>query len=749
MRHRGSGLAALVALAALGCGPAERVAAYRFADYAEAGTFVVAPGEIVPVTESTSDRLGRGWHVDGPDGVRISGRRAAFEFDAPADAPLPLHLEIRVPEAETAATGGGTQRLTLELNDERLESVALEPGWNKLEFVLPTQSLRTGRNRIRLRFPASAQRDAGEGGASAEQEAGFTASVRRLAVGPRPAAPAPVVGIDGESDAVSLSVPLNSLFEVILQVPDEATLEAELTTPDTRALVRLELLAFEEDGSATAQVLAEHEFTGVWTAAHDLSPWAGRVVAVRTWLSSEAAGLATWRRLEVTAPSGAIPAAAQPVPALAWPPADAQGRNPDVFLIILDAARADAFSPYGATRPTPALEALAADGTTYTNAYSAAPWTGQAMPSILTGRDPEAHGVDRWNRPLPETIPMLQEIVGSRGYHVVLWTQHAMYQGNASLRRGFDRFVDVGLEEPLPLDPEVVFVEDVPTFALVHYLPPHAPYAPPAPHRGAYSDWATEAYAVDDIFLNTFPRGNDPGDLSADHRRYVRDRYDENVAFADAVLGRVVELLRAQGRYDDALIIVTSDHGEGFLEHGYFLHTRFLYEEVLRVPLVIKWPFGSPAFEGRVETPVSTAQIAATVVDYMAIERRGPGFQGASLGPATFEGSVAEPALFFSTRGVANPTARPRPMAALRIGRYKLLFNPGEPRVELYDVLEDPGESADLSAERPALTRFLLQQLRLRQGLSQKLRLVDGTPEAATELDEETLRELRALGYIQ
>jgi arylsulfatase A-like enzyme len=175
-----------------------------------------------------------------------------------------------------------------------------------------------------------------------------------------------------------------------------------------------------------------------------------------------------------------------------------------------------------------------------------------------------------------------------------------------------------------------------------------------------------------------------------------------------------------------------------------------LYEEVMRVPLIVKWPADTPGFAARIDAPVSTTQIAATLIDLLGIDSSEAVFQGRSLAAAPF-GSTVEPEvpLFFSSRGRAKPNARARPMAAMRIGDMKIHRYEHEDLVELFDLAVDPGERNDLSARDPVRTRYWLQQLRLRQAHSRRLRSIAGSPAEITELDAETRRELRALGYIQ
>ena len=354
---------------------------------------------------------------------------------------------------------------------------------------------------------------------------------------------------------------------------------------------------------------------------------------------------------------------------LVVPPSSGRIGRPDIFVVVLDAARSDAFGPAGGgahTSLTPHTDRLAADGTTFTRGLAPAPWTGQSIPTPAHRPLPRGEsGWRAWGSQLPDEVPTLAQLMAATGYHTVLWSQHNIYSGNRSLRRGFATFDEVPSDvltsrEQLPTAGQL-FVDDRPTFALVHLLPPHGPYVPPAPFLGSLSAWYTGDFPVDGRRLSqaSSPRGRRP---TSDDIRFVRARYDENVRFADDLVGRLVGILRDSGRYDDALILVTSDHGEAFFEHGRFLHTRLLYDEFLHIPFVVKWPGSLTGYPARIDDVVSLADVAPTLADGLGLDL-GPdvGFQGRTLLPMTLDDVPPSRIVFAETQGVASPSARPFP----------------------------------------------------------------------------------------
>ena len=431
------------------------------------------------------------------------------------------------------------------------------------------------------------------------------------------------------------------------------------------------------------------------------------------------------------------------------PPRSGRLRRSDIIVILLDAARADVFS--AGTLPTPGTDELAAEGTRFEHARAAAPWTGQSVPSLLTGRFPGSIGALTWGSPIPVEALTLPELLRESGYHTVVWSQHNLYGGNQTVRRGFERFTevrsDVLADRNLLPEATDLFVDRRPTFALIHLLPPHGPYEPPAPFAGAYTDWYTGDFPVDAPALNSAARA-DRRQPTDDDLRYVRSRYDENVVFADALVERLLRVLREAERYNDALVVLTSDHGEGFFEHGYFLHTRLLYDEFLRIPLVIKWPQTSVEFAPVVDANVNLVDVVPTLVDGLGLTHDLEGFQGRTLLPLVFDDEPLNRTLFAETRGVARSDVAPRPSEALVAGQYKVIRDEITGEFELYDLAADPGEQDDVSDCEPFWSRYLLQSLRLQRHRN-LLAASEHAQQPEQQLDAESIQRLRALGYLR
>ncbi len=313
-----------------------------------------------------------------------------------------------------------------------------------------------------------------------------------------------------------------------------------------------------------------------------------------------------------------------------------------VVLVVFDALYAGRVTHLGYERETtPNLDALAADGASFRSAFSPAPYTLAGIPSILTGRLPDHHGVTNNLARLHDEEHTLAELLAAKGYTTVAAVTNLNGSSVYGVDQGFERFVELfepqGDEEVdhvarsgeayrIPAADELVaFAADALArraegerlFLYLHVLEPHSPYKAPESFR---SRWLDPAYE------GRFASGETKPFVDTVHDRWRPDQhdvqaaialYDGNLAWADHNLGHLVDLLRLEELYDDALIVVTSDHGEAMFEHGRWGHNLHLYDEMLRVPLVVKLP-ASRARPGLVsDTLVSTMDIVPSVCEWL------------------------------------------------------------------------------------------------------------------------------------
>lgn len=632
----------------------------------------------------------------------------------------------------------GAERYRVLVNGRGLGSVEFGTEWQEQGIDLPPNSVRVGANLLVLRCLECP---------TGERHRGPNLRLRQLRLLPGAAHGRRIRSPDGGAGGRFL-MPLPAYLDVVAELPQEARFRGKLSVrgePAEPVTVALRVL------DSTGEHLAGKWHVGAASRPQrlqaDLSNWAGRLVRLRLAASASPDAEVDWRRAAVTGRGGPPRGGRLPLAEPRAPQRSGRLGRPDIVFVLLDAARADAFQPFGGPYPTPALESLATDGTSFTEAHAPASWTQPSVSALLTGFYPDSVGSDAWGTTMSLQVPTLAELLSAAGYRTVLWHQHPFYGSQRELLRGFSEvhWARTNLVDPVP-PAELLTAADRPTFTFVHLLPPHTPYSPPAPFRGSYSSWYRGEMAVSARLLNQFHSRRDPQDLSAEDRRYVRDRYLENAAYADSLVGRIRDLLLAERRYDDSLIVVLSDHGESFLEHGRFLHTQQLYRESIHVPLIAKWPGATTAYDAVVEQPVSLVDLLPTLVDGLALETDQL-FQGRSLLPIALDGRSEDRPIYAVTRGTADGWRPPSPRSALRYGSWKAIYEPLADRLVLFDVSTDPGEQRNLAAAQPLIALLLrqavLEQTALDLGLSRSSERLEVEP-----LDPEVEDRLRDLGYL-
>jgi arylsulfatase A-like enzyme len=420
--------------------------------------------------------------------------------------------------------------------------------------------------------------------------------------------------------------------------------------------------------------------------------------------------------------------------------------SPDVVLLVsIDTLRADHLGCYGYARPTsPALDALAAEGTLFEEAMTPAPWTLPAHASLLTGLYPTRHGVKAFGQYLPARIETLAQRLGRLGLLTAAVVNSHLLGPRSALDRGFQDFVYV--EEVAPqreptrrvVDQAIEWLRrprERPLFLFVHSYDVHSDYK------------AEERYEKE--FVRPYAGGADGSSrqlmafregrvkLAPQDAPHLIDLYDAGIRQTDDELGRLVGFLRTSGQLERTLLVVTSDHGEEFFEHGGVLHGTTQYQEVVRVPLIVRGP-GVPRGR-RVPAPVSLLDVVPTLLARLGLPAA-KGLDGEDLSGwfASAPPRLRERVLFGEADHINVP---PDVTRAVRRGMLKLVYDRRSERRQLFDLASDPGEARDVKdghAEMAALDEQLRRFLSLR-----------GESAATTKLSPAELEKLRSLGYVQ
>lgn len=440
------------------------------------------------------------------------------------------------------------------------------------------------------------------------------------------------------------------------------------------------------------------------------------------------------------------------------PPSSGPPSLPNLILISIDTLRADHLSAYGYERLTsPSIDALAAESVLFENAFSQSPKTASSHMTIMTGLYPEAHGLVNWdevrNQRLAVGVPTLADSLRAAGYRTEAYT----WGGNVRAELGFDRGFDVYEHSREAVFAEAAralerFAADpaMPFFLFLHTYQVHDPYAPPA----EFADRFVEPDYSGRIPSSAEELGEaiggkrswwrrhlaywervDPG--SAEDLQRLRDLYDAAIAFVDGQIGAFLSRLGPLGLESDTVVILLSDHGEEFLEHGRLLHDS-LFQEVLHVPLMIRFPDGDGALAPRrVTNLVRLVDLTPTILDHLQLPIP-PRVQGTSLMPmlrGDNDGPLVVPSQW-STSG----------MQAVRVGHWKYVRDPRSSL--LFDLSTDPFERRNLVAQHPERARRLRDSMEQILAASRTLRESFDLEPAPIELDEEAREELKALGYL-
>jgi arylsulfatase A-like enzyme len=428
----------------------------------------------------------------------------------------------------------------------------------------------------------------------------------------------------------------------------------------------------------------------------------------------------------------------------------------NVLFILVDTLRTDHLSAYGyALDTSPALEGLAGGGVRFDRAYAPAPWTKPSVASIFTGQYPHRHGLNFVLATLPASAQTLAERLSQAGFATAGVVSHGFVGPKNGFDQGFEAFdaeeakghshvSTVGVTERALTLLERLREDERPFFLFVHYFDPHYEYRR-HPQYG-YADPSVGRLRGGESIHDLRDMGPS---LAAEEVEFLERVYDEEIRFTDEGIGRLLEALARHGLDDDTLVVVTADHGEEFFGRGWLGHTRTLYEEVIRVPLIVRVP-GSGGQGRAVGAPVSLVSLAPTILDYLGIDAPDAGFQGPSLRPL-IDGSsdVDLPPVRSEVRFIvlSSESVLAEKVAfkyAVIDGRYKLIKDFRTQRYELYDLERDPGEREDLASSRPDLVREMLVTLNRTRSVESKGPAVDEN----VALDPEDAAMLRDLGYI-
>jgi arylsulfatase A-like enzyme len=446
--------------------------------------------------------------------------------------------------------------------------------------------------------------------------------------------------------------------------------------------------------------------------------------------------------------------------------------GPSIVLVTVESLRTDHVGAYGGKSPgrpeipvTPELDAFAEQATVYDDAHAVTSWTLASHASLFTGLYPSGHQTDGPRDRLDDSYPTLAEVLVRRGYQTAGVVSGPYLRRTHNLQQGFEHWdesaasITSALAHGDVTNPRMEaalrhFLEEErdptrPLFLFSYFWDPHFDFLPPAPYDEMFVGPGSEPIDVHDFDTNpAVHAGMPPAQLA-----YLLAQYAGELRWTDLYLGRLFRMLKEQGLWDEAVVIVTADHGEEFFDHGAKGHKNNLHAETTRVPLIVKYPGQR---EGRRDSRlVSLVDVVPTILEITGIEAGFPVHGRSLLEPEPDPGrsilfELLEQHYYRDPDGTLSTRGRRR--NAVRQGDFKLLWSEDESTGAargslLYDVRRDPAERSELGSDEGG-RRAALQEV-FRSGVERArrdaARYRRGGP---AELSSAEIEQLKELGYF-
>ncbi|MCA9575036.1 MAG: sulfatase-like hydrolase/transferase [Sandaracinaceae bacterium] len=677
-----------------------------------------------------------GWGARAAEGdatFSFVGTRARFYFPVDEAGDHTLRIRLRA---------HGTERLTPYLNGETVQSLTIRQGeFADYDVTLPGSKLVVGENNIQLVFGGSTQ----VGGEDVSAAIESVRVVRGSFPDGQFDAPAfdalvATVALGGtERQAVVTRRPMSLRYHV--QVPANGRLgfgvglEGEGDAP---------VKVFVTGDNGTRQEVFSGTAGGSWNdQVVDLNAFAGQVVRLELASESAGAGRVAW-----SVPRILVPHVERPT----IEPA----RN--VVVVLIDTLRADKLRPFNSNSrvEAPTIDSLAQAGAVFELAQSAENWTKPSVASVLTGLYPMTHGQKTESSSLSPDAVLLSEHLKEQGFRTGSFLANGYVSDRFGFNQGWDHYTNY-IRENKSTEAENVFSEAATWieqnrgerfFAYIQTIDPHVPYDPPEEYLRRYDarpNYAGQVRARMTPDLLVGAKRNPPTvTFDESDRRRLEALHDAEITQHDHFFGRFLARLEELGLTEDTLVVVVSDHGEEFNDHGSYGHGHSVYQELLHVPLMFRLPGRIPT-NTRVGTAVSTLNIPATVTDLLGVPTM-PTQEGRSLVNLMLGVNQPGPQVAFSDFQDER--------RVITTGRWKFLLR-GNLTSTMFDLQQDPRERQQLPAgSSPVAQRFCRVMLSQFLGSTERGNWTGSQQRRGTELrggdavmDDEIQGQLRALGY--
>jgi len=419
----------------------------------------------------------------------------------------------------------------------------------------------------------------------------------------------------------------------------------------------------------------------------------------------------------------------------------------NIVIVCVDAARRDHIGCYGYDRPTtPEIDKIAAQGIRFETPVTDASYTHSAIASLWTGQYPDTHGFATVQWRLPLKVTTLPEACRATGMRTAVISSSGAVVKPFGFADGVDDFMS--LLRPSPGTGQIPDLQQAwgkwldgigsqRFFLYVHLMPPHHPYEWSGPFRGKFDpDYRGRIRSTQQILFDL-----DAGKtrVTERDREHIIAMYDEALRYSDWAVGRLVDDLRKRGLLDKTLLIVLSDHGEGFGEHGRWLHRNTVYNELTHNFIVMRLPAGVKGARKQVPGLAQLCDLAPTLATLTGFKLPSGQIQGRDLASQIFGGPVTREAAF--SRSVEGS------LRSVEIRGAKGIFDWQGRLLELYDLTSDPAEKTNIVGKRPRLQAHIIAAFQAWAARQEHMR-PPGRPSPMPQLNPETKKWLRSLGYL-
>ncbi len=439
--------------------------------------------------------------------------------------------------------------------------------------------------------------------------------------------------------------------------------------------------------------------------------------------------------------------------------------NRNIILISVDTLRADHLGCYGYNRKTsPNIDSLVSDSVLFLNTYAPSPWTLPSHISMLTSLYDVHHQVYYEYEKMDSSIITLADILRNNNFFCSAFTGGGFVSSNYGFSKGFDSYREITQGIYFNNSPEHIYKsaskwldynKDKNFFLFIHTYQPHNPYDCPHPYNRMFIDHNAKWQNLDLLRYIGGKKGIFKK-LSEEERKNIISLYDAEIRYTDEYLIKpLIEKLKNMSFYDHTMIIFTSDHGEEFYDHKSWEHANSLYNEQLKVPLIIKFPYSR--FAGKkIKNIVRLVDIMPTVLEELRLESPKLKLDGQSLIPL-IKGKKQKERVFLAEKADNILDSHIPQKLSMNLEKYKLIINkkykaedlsfflfppPNSKHVELYDLDKDPLEKNNIADENPKIVNQIINQINAIYRNAKKRK------KEKTEIDDTLREQLKALGYI-